>query len=313
MPQAFPRRKGLAAALLPAAGLLAAALSAAAPAGAAEEPVALPAPAADAAAEVVRGAYLVRAGGCVACHTDPKRKDLPLAGGRALDTPFGTFYTPNITPDPEYGIGAWSEADFLRALHEGRAPDGRPYYPAFPYTSYSGLSDRDARDIRAYLLTLPPVPRPDRAHDLAFPFGFRPLLALWRWLYFAPGRFQPASDRAPDWNRGAYLVRHLGHCGECHSPRNALGAVDPERALSGTLAGPDGKKVPNITPHEADGIGRWSALDVTYFLKTGFLPDGDFAGGAMTEVISESTAHLTDADRAAIAAYLLSLPPRAGP
>jgi len=139
------------------------------------------------------------------------------------------------------------------------------------------------------------------------------LLVLWRWLHFDPVRFAADPQRSPEWNRGAYLVRHLGHCGECHSPRNALGAAERDEALSGTSDGPVGKKVPNITPDKADGIGRWSGVDITYFLKTGFLPDGDVAGGAMTEVIDQSTSHLTDADRSAIAAYLCPLPPRSGP
>jgi len=307
LPQAVPRRKRLT------ATLLAVALLVATRAVAAEEPIALPAPAADASESIVRGAYLVRAGGCVACHTDPKQKDAPFAGGRALKTPFGTFYTPNISSDPEHGIGAWSQVDLLRALRDGRSPDGRHYYPAFPYTSYRGLTETDVGDIRAYLLSLPAVPHGNRPHDLSFPFSIRPLLALWKWLYFEPERFRPDPQRSPEWNRGAYLVRHLCHCGECHSPRNALGAADQDKALSGNLDGPGGRKVPNITSHKKDGIGRWSKLDITYFLKTGFLRDGDFVGGAMTEVISESTGHLTDSDRAAIAAYLLSLPPREGP
>jgi len=312
LPQAIPRREELVARLL-VATLLAIALQAVTRAAAAEEPIVLPAVAADASEAVVRGAYLVRAGGCVACHTDPKRKDMPFAGGRALKTAFGTFYTPNLTPDPVHGIGDWSDADLLHALHDGRSPGGGYYYPAFPYPSYSGLSERDVADIRAYLLSLPPVPRADRAHELSFPFGFRPLLALWQWLHFEPVRFETDAGRSPDWNRGAYLVRYLGHCGECHSPRNVLGAIDQDKALSGTFDGPGGKKVPNITPQKDHGIGRWSALDITYFLKTGFLPDGDVAGGAMAEVISESTGHLTDGDRAAIATYLLSLAPREGP
>lgn len=312
MPQAIPRRKEVAAALL-AAALLTAVPCGIAAGAAADGQIALPPVPPDAPAAVVRGAYLVRAGGCVACHTDPRHKDAPFAGGRALKTPFGTFHTPNITSDRTQGIGAWSDADFQRALLDGRAPDGRPYYPAFPYTSYSGLSERDVRDIRAYLATVPAVPRANRPHDLSFPFSIRSLLVLWRWLYFDPARFAADPQRSPEWNRGAYLVRHLGHCGECHSPRNVLGAVERHEVLSGTWDGPDGKKVPNITPDKAGGIGRWSSVDITYFLKTGFLPDGDVAGGAMTEVIGQSTSHLTDADRAAIAAYLLALPPRPGP
>lgn len=257
-------------------------------------------------AAVARGAYVVRAAGCLVCHTDAKNKGAPLAGGRALSTPFGTFYTPNITPDPKFGIGAWSDEDFARALGQGVAPDGHHYYPAFPYTSYTGMAARDVADLKAYIFAQAPVARANRPHDLHFPFNVRALMGIWKMLFFKPGRRarDPARDEA--WNRGAYLVAHLGHCGECHTPRNFLGARDEARALAGNPSGPEGKKVPNITPHQRDGIGAWSASDLAYFLKTGFLPDGDVAGGAMTEVIEESTSHLSDSDRAAIATYLLA-------
>ncbi len=265
------------------------------------------------AGAVARGAYLVRAAGCHACHSDPKRKDEPLSGGAALETPFGTFYGPNITPDPEHGIGRWSDADFLRALRQGVAPDGRHYYPVFPYTSYAGMSEQDALDLKAYLFTLAPVARPDRPHEIAFPFSLRILLGPWKALFFEAKPFAPEPDRNARWNRGAYLVEHLGHCGECHTPRNLLGATDPSRKLAGNPRGPGNKKVPNITPHPVDGIGRWRDSDITYYLKTGFRPDGDVAGGAMVEVIEQGTGRLNDADRAAIAAYLLGLPPLPGP
>ncbi len=264
-------------------------------------------------AAVERGAYVFRAGGCLACHTDMKNKGAPLAGGRALETPFGTFYSPNITPDPTHGIGSWSDADFIRALREGLRPDGAHYYPAFPYPSYTGMSERDMRDLKAYLFSQEPAAVPNRPHELGFPFGYR--IALWPWklLFFEPGRRAEDPSKDAQWNRGAYLVEHLGHCGECHTPRNLLGAVQRDRRMAGNPSGPDGKKVPNITPHPDQGIGDWSDSDLTYFLKTGFLPDGDFAGGAMTDVIEESSSHLSDEDRAAIAAYLRSLPPIAGP
>jgi mono/diheme cytochrome c family protein len=262
---------------------------------------------------VQRGAYLTAAAGCVACHSDPKRKDQPFAGGAALKTPFGDFYAPNISPDPEHGIGRWSDAQFLAALQQGRAPDGGHYYPAFPYTSYTGMSERDARDIRAYLATLAPLARPNREHEVSFPFNLRFLLGVWKALFFEPGPFAAELSRGIAWNRGAYLARHLGHCGECHTPRNLLGARDAERELAGNPNGPNGKKVPNITPHPKDGLGAWSASDIAYYLKTGFLPDGDYAGGAMVEVIESTTSRLTDADRAALSVYLLSLPPRSGP
>jgi mono/diheme cytochrome c family protein len=266
-----------------------------------------------AAESVARGAYLFRAAGCAPCHTDPKRKREPLAGGPALQTPFGTFYGPNITPDPEHGIGRWSDADFLRALRQGLAPDGSHYYPVFPYTSYAGMTDRDALDLKAYLLTRAPVARPDRAHEVAFPFNFRFLLGPWKALFFEPRPFVPDPVRPAAWNRGAYLVEHLGHCGECHTPRNWLGAKDGARKLAGNPKGPDGKKVPNITPEPKDGLGTWRAGDITFYLKTGFRPDAEAAAGAMSEVIEQGTSHLSDADRAGIAVYLLSLPPVPGP
>lgn len=265
------------------------------------------------AESVTRGGYVLRAAGCLSCHTDSKNKGQPLAGGRALPTPFGTFYPPNITPDSDTGIGEWTIEDLSHALREGRAPDGRHYYPAFPYTSYTGMTDQDVADLWAYLMAQPPVARANQPHELPLPFRFRALLGIWKALFFEPGRFtgDPAKDAT--WNRGAYLVEALGHCGECHTPRNALGGMDSDRRLAGTAKGPQGKKVPNITPHAKEGIGDWRESDTAFFLKTGFFPDGDVAGGAMAEVIDDGTSHLNDADRAAIAAYLRDLPPSPGP
>ncbi len=290
--------------LADAAALLGLALFLAAPAA--------PSSASDAEA-VARGEYLLRAAACVACHTDEKGDGALLAGGRALKSPYGTFYSPNITPDPAEGLGAWREQDFLRALGQGRDPDGRAYYPAFPYTAYSGMSEQDMKDLWAYLQSVPPSPRANKDHDLTFPFGLRSLARLWRALYFEPSPHRPNPARDAAWNRGAYLVRHLGHCGECHTPRGWLGALDDDRYLAGTKKGPDGKKVSNITTHRTAGIGDWSETDITFFLQTGFLPDGDVAGGAMDDVIRESSSRLSDEDRAAIAVYLKSLPPLPGP
>ena len=188
----------------------------------------------------------------------------------------------------------------------GERPDGADYYPAFPYPSFTLIADADLRAIKAYLFSLPAVRQPDRPHDLAFPFAWRPLLAVWQWLYFRPGRFHSDPKRSAEVNRGAYLVDALGHCGECHTPRNWLGATEANRYLAGTPAGPDGKKVPNITPDHRRGIGDWSTDDIVTLLATGRTPDADFVGGAMAEVV-RSTARLTDADRRAIAAYLKSV------
>lgn len=256
-----------------------------------------------------RGAYVFAAAGCAECHTDKKGHGKPLAGGRALKTPFGTFYSPNITPDPRYGIGRWSDADFRRALREGIGPDGTHYFPVFPYPSFTNMTEADIRDLKAYLFTLPPVAQPNKPHQIKFPFGFRPLMAVWNRLYLARGPFRPDPARSATWNRGAYLVRALGHCGECHTPRNALGALGWDRPLSGTEHGPEGNAVPNITPDKETGIGGWSERDITYLLETGFKPDGDVVADGMSEVVDDSTSKLGPDDRAAIVQYLKSLAP----
>jgi mono/diheme cytochrome c family protein len=259
--------------------------------------------------EVERGAYLFRAGLCAGCHTDENGGGQPLAGGPVLQTPFGTFRGPNISSDPDHGIGRWTDADFIRAMREGVAPDGRHYYPAFPYTAFTQMVDADLLALKAYILSLPPVATPSREHDLSFPFSLRWLMWAWKWLYFTPGPFVPDTNRDADWNRGAYLVEGPAHCGECHTPRGLLGGVDGGMSYAGTADGPEGKAVPNITPDPKTGIGDWSAVDLTYFLDTGILPDGDVAGGLMDEVIRQGTGRLTPADRHAIAVYLRALPP----
>jgi len=257
-----------------------------------------------------RGEYVLRLGGCVTCHTDEKNGGAFLAGGRALGSPFGTFYTSNITPDPETGIGGWSTGAFVRAMTQGISPDGHPYCPAFPYTSYTRMQLDDLVDLKAYLDTVEPVANQVPRHDVSFPFGFRPLLNGWQLLFFDEGTFQPDPDRSELWNRGAYIVNGPGHCVECHTPRNALGASERDRFLAGNRNGPDGKPVPNITPHEEDGIGQWSKSDLTFALKTSILPDGDVLGGAMAEVVEDATSHWTDQDREAVAEYLLTVEPR---
>jgi mono/diheme cytochrome c family protein len=262
---------------------------------------------------VVRGAYLFAAAGCVGCHTDVKNAGAGLAGGRALETPFGTFYSPNITPDPGTGIGAWTEADFRRAMREGVAPDGSAYFPVFPYPSFTGMTDADLADMWAYMRTIPPVVRENRSHDANFPFGWRALAPVWQWLNFEPGPFAPDSSWPEEVARGAYLVNAVAHCGECHTPRDALGALDRDAALSGTPDGPEGGTVPNITPDPATGIGGWSDDEVMRVLETGMLPNYDVVGGAMGEVVRNSTGLLKPEDRRAILAYLRTLPPIANP
>jgi mono/diheme cytochrome c family protein len=265
-----------------------------------------PAGAADAGTQ--QGEYLFRAAGCAGCHTDEENKGEPLAGGRALHTPFGTFYTSNITPDPDTGIGRWSEADFVRALREGISPQGKHYYPAFPYTSYTQLTDADLRTIWAYIRSLKPVRQINQPHELPWYLRSRATPRIWKMMFFDPGPFQPQPDQSPAWNRGAYLVNAVTHCGECHTPRNLLGGFKQSQFLAGNPDGVDDTKVPNITPYRKTGIGKWTENDIVYYLETGATPGGDYAGDAMAEVIDNSTSHLTQDDRRAIAIYIKSLP-----
>ncbi len=258
---------------------------------------------------VERGAYLLRAGGCIGCHTDLKGGGTELAGGRALKTPFGTFYSPNITPDPETGIGKWREEDFHRALRDGVAPDGSHYFPVFPYPAYTQMSDADIADLFAYLKSRAPVNRPNKPHDVGAPFGWRWLQAGWKALFFEPGPLAPATDRDETWNRGAYLVRALTHCGECHTPRNALGAPDEARFLAGWADGPEGELAPNITPHKSTGIGDWDSSDLVFLMKSGMKPDYDNVQGVMEEAVEHGLKHLSDSDLEAIAAYVLGQKP----
>ena len=251
---------------------------------------------------VQRGEYLVRVGGCISCHTVPG--GAPFAGGRALATPFGTFFSPNITPDTDTGIGSWTDAQFMRALREGTRPDGAYYFPVFPYTSFTNITDSDALAIKAYLFSLKPVHRVNRAHDVAFPFSWRFLQFGWRTLFFREGPFRPDPAHDATYNRGAYLVTALAHCGECHTPRNSLGGLRSSMALSGTRDGPDGQAVPNITPDRKTGIGDWETEDIVALLQTGRTPEESSITGAMREAVRDGLHFLTDQDAHAIAAYL---------
>lgn len=252
-----------------------------------------------------RGEYLAKAGGCLGCHTEDRKDAVPYAGGRALKTPFGTFYGPNITPHPQAGIGRWTEADFIRAMREGRRPDGANYFPAFPYTSFTKITDADLRDLWAYLRSLPPSARANREHELPFYLRWRFLVTFWKWLFFTPGPFIPDPRASAIVNRGAYLVQALGHCGECHTPRNLLGGFQRGRFLAGGKT-PEGKDVTNLTPTR---LKKWSDRDLADFLTTGTTPDGDVPSEAMGEVIRNTTSQLTAQDLAALIAYLRSLPP----
>lgn len=248
------------------------------------------------------GQYLAKAAGCVGCHTDSKPGSVAFAGGRALDTPFGTFYGPNITPHRETGLGTWSEQDFRRAMRSGERRDGSHYYPAFPYPSFSGMADADMRDLWAYLRSLPPTNQANRAHQLRFPFGWRFLLTFWKWLFFTPGPALAAAPTGVTVSRGSYLAGALGHCGECHTPRNILGGPKPERALAGAKLAEG--RTPNLTPTR---LKKWTDADLTKFLQTGLNPEGDVAAESMSEVVMNSTSQLTPDDLAAVVAYLRSL------
>jgi mono/diheme cytochrome c family protein len=253
-----------------------------------------------------RGEYLSQAAGCLGCHTDVKKDAVPYAGGRALKTPFGTFHGPNITPHPQAGIGQWTEADFIKALRHGTRPDGANYFPAFPFPSFTAMTDADMRDLFAYLKTLPANSQASKPHELQFPFNLRFAVTFWKWLFFTPGEFKPDTKSSETVNRGAYLSNALGHCGECHTPRNFMGGPRKDRHFAGGL-GPEGKEIPNLTP--AALKKRWGDKDLADFLYSGTTPDGDSPAEAMAEVIRNTTGHLTNADMAAMIAYLRALPP----
>ena len=253
-----------------------------------------------------RGAYVFAAADCESCHTDKKAKGAFLAGGPAMVTDFGTFFAPNITPDAKNGLGGWSYQDFHRAVREGKGKGGELLYPVFPYPSFTGMTDQDIADIWAYLKTVPAVARPSRPQQANGIYGFRPLLTGWRLLFLHEGPLKPVAGQSAEVARGRYLVEAVAHCQECHSPRNALGAIDQDRAYAGNPAGPDNQNAPNITP---TGIGKLTKADLREMLSTGMEPDGDYLGGGMAQVV-DGTSKLTQADRDAIIAYIRTLPAR---
>ena len=248
---------------------------------------------------IERGRYLAVAGDCNACHTAPGGQ--PFAGGRDLATPFGTIYTANLTPDGTTGIGRWTADDFYHAMHEGKRPDGTLLYPAFPYPSYTKVSRADSDAIFAYLQTLEPVPNAVDRNTLPFPFDIRSVMLGWNALFFRPGEYKPDPARSAEFNRGAYLVEGLGHCGTCHTPMNALGANKASQAYQGNLI--QGWVAPNITNDDRVGLGRWSLDDIVGYLQNGHGVQSA-ASGPMAEVITNSTAEMTKADLHAIAVYL---------
>jgi mono/diheme cytochrome c family protein len=279
-------------------------------AGCAEQRVALTGDSSLDFGAAARGEYLVTAANCAGCHTDSDHQGVRFAGGKAIASPFGTYYSRNITPDPVHGIGAWSDADFLTALRAGLSPSGAHYFAAFPFTAFTLMTDRDILDIKAYLATVPPSAVADRPPDAPFPFNLRAVMVPWRALFFREGPLVPVPTRDAVWNRGAYLASAVVHCAECHTPRNFLGGLKGDRPFAGaTLYGPGDIHAPNITSDRRDGIGTWSTDDVEALLATGITPAGDFVSGPMAEVVG-GTAKLTPADRHAIAVYVKSLPPR---
>ena len=253
---------------------------------------------------IERGQYLARAADCLACHSTEGGE--PFAGGRPFVLPFGTMYATNITPDKETGIGAYSDADFLRAMHEGIGRNGKRLYPAMPYTSYTYVTDEDALAIKAYLFSLAPVHAPTPANTLSFPFNQRWLMGIWS-LFFNPDkRFQPNSDRSPEWNRGAYLAEALTHCGECHTPRTLAFSLDNRRKFGGEKQA--GWIAYNITPDKHSGIGTWSPEDLAHFMAAGHAEGRGTANGPMGEAVDLSLQYLTPGDVSALVAYVTSVP-----
>ncbi len=260
-------------------------------------------------ANLDNGKVMFLIGGCASCHATPGQDDkTKLGGGVGLKSPFGTFYTPNISPDPNEGIGKWTEADFVTAMVKGTSPDGRHYFPAFPYTSYQRIGTGDLRDLFAYLKTLPAVQDKSKAHDVKFPFNIRRTLGGWKFLFLDDKPFEGDPTKDAAWNRGAYLVNGPGHCAECHSPRNILGGIIASQRFAGGPALDGDGFVPNITQK---GLSM-SQEQIVKLLETGETPDGDTVGGEMGKVVA-NTAKLSPEDRAAIATYIKSLPPIEGP
>jgi mono/diheme cytochrome c family protein len=261
------------------------------------------------AAALARGEYLIKAADCVACHTVGETGK-PFAGGVAFKLPFGTIYSSNITADPTYGIGAYTDDEFVRAVREGVRRDGKHLYPAFPYTSYTQLSRDDVLAIKAYLWTLPPAAQANRPNDLGFPFNQRWAMAFWNAAFFKSDRFAADPTKSAQWNSGAYLATALGHCGECHTPRNLGFGLEHGRELSGEEL--QGWRAYNITSDPQHGIGSWSDDQILAYLASGHAPSHASAGGPMLEAVAHSLQFLNPADASALVAYLRSVPAHEG-
>ena len=254
-----------------------------------------------------RGEYLARAGDCIACHTEPAGTQ--FAGGRAMPTPFGDLYVPNITPDDETGIGSWTADEFYRMMHTGVSRDGTLLYPAMPFASYTKVTREDSDAIFAYLQSVPPAHRKNRPHELRFPYNKRELLMGWRALYFKEGEYVPDPKQSAQWNRGAYLVQGLGHCAMCHTAINVLGGSSESKAFEGGMIPNQNWYAPSLTSNREAGLGDWSTRDIVDLLQVGISPRGTVYG-PMAEVVYNSLQYLSDGDVEAMAAYLRSLPPR---
>jgi mono/diheme cytochrome c family protein len=253
---------------------------------------------------VDRGEYLARAADCEACHT--AKDGVPYAGGLAFNLPFGTLYSPNITPDKETGIGSWTDANFLNAIHRGIAPDGTRLYPAFPYASYTQMTESDALAIKAFLFSLKPIHRETPGNSLSFPFNQRWLMRVWSMFYNSDSRFRPNREQSAEWNRGAYLAEALGHCGECHTPRNLLQALNNRKKFAGAVTA--GWEAYNITQDEASGIGKWSVETTAKYLAFGHAEGFGTASGPMGEAVDKSLMHLEADDIKALVVYLRTIP-----
>ena len=258
---------------------------------------------------IEKGKYIFHASGGCSCHTDTKNDGAFLAGGRPINTPFGTFFGTNISPDPATGIGKWTDEDFVRAMTKGLSPEGNHYFPVFPYTSFHNITQEDLIALKAYLFSIPAVNQKNIPHDLILPFGRQALLMIWKNVVWSPQTFISNPEQTKSWNRGAYIAQALAHCGECHTPRNLLGGLKTYLHFSGSKEGPEGELAPNITPHKKTGIGDWTKVDISYFLETGMKPDGDYTQGLMAEVIEHGYYYLKVEDLDAVAEYLISLLP----
>ncbi|MEO7338556.1 MAG: cytochrome c [Caldimonas sp.] len=256
---------------------------------------------------IARGEYLARAGDCVACHSQPTGK--PFAGGRAMATPFGSFYVPNITPDDETGIGHWSSDEFYRMMHTGVSRDGALMYPVMPFASYTKVTRVDSDAIFAYLMSVPPVKQANRPHELSFPFNQRDVLLGWRTLYFKLGEYVAEPTQNAEWNRGAYLVQGLGHCAMCHTAINALGGSSESKAFEGGMIPNQNWYAPSLTSNREAGLGSWDVKDIADLLQVGASHRGAVYG-PMAEVVYNSLQYLSDEDALAMAVYLKALPQR---